>query len=45
MLYKLLAKLNKVMLPSYVHRDLTKLSKLDKIIIAYRLWVTKKVVD
>ena len=43
MLYHLLNSLNKILLPSYVHRDLTKLSKIDQAIIAYRLWVTKKV--
>lgn len=45
MIYKILAKINKAILPSYVHKDLMNLSKLDKAIIAYRLWVTKKVLD
>ena len=40
-LFRILSRLNKALLPSYVRRDLTKLSKLDQAIIAYRLWVTK----
>ena len=39
--YSLLAKINKVLLPRYSHRDLNKLSKTDKMIIGYRYWVTK----
>ena len=37
-----LARLNKYLLPRYSQRDLNKLSKLDKVIIAYRYFVTKK---
>ena len=40
-IYVALARLNKVILPSYAKRDLTRLSKVDKAIIAYRYWVTK----
>jgi len=43
MIFPILAKLNKVILPSYSRKDLTKLNSIDKAIIAYRLWVTKKV--
>lgn len=45
MFFRLLSKLNKIFLPSYVHRDLTKLGKLDQAIIAWRLWVTKNALD
>jgi hypothetical protein len=38
-LFKLLAKVNKVVLPRYSKRDITKLSKLDKALVAYRYWV------
>jgi len=38
--FKILARLNKVVLPRYSQRDLTKLSKLDQALIAYRYWVT-----
>jgi hypothetical protein len=44
-LFKLLAKLNKVILPRYSSRDLTRLSKLDQAIIAFRYWVTKNSLD
>jgi len=39
--FVMVAKMNKILLPRYSHRDLTKLSKTDKIIIGYRYWVTK----
>jgi len=39
-IFQLLAKLNKIVLPSYAKRDLTKLSKFDWAIIGWRYWVT-----
>ncbi|NJN27644.1 MAG: SsrA-binding protein [Cyclobacteriaceae bacterium] len=39
--FRLLAKINKAILPSYKHKDLTKLSKKEKAIIGWRIWVTK----
>lgn len=39
-LFRILARLNKLILPSYGQRDLSKLSKLDKAIVAFRYWVT-----
>lgn len=46
-LYKTLAKINKVILPSYSKRglDLAKASKIQLAIIGYRTWVTKKSLD
>jgi len=38
--FKTLAKINKVIVPRYSQRDVTKLSKMDKAIVAYRYWVT-----
>jgi len=43
MIFKILSKINRMFLPSYIHRDLMKLNVFDKAIIAYRLWVTKNV--
>ncbi|KAA3625599.1 MAG: SsrA-binding protein [Flavobacterium sp.] len=45
--FKLLAKLNKAILPSYSKRrlDLTKATKLQLAIFGYRLWVTKNALD
>lgn len=40
-LFKILSKLNKLLLPRYSKRDLSQLSKLDKGIVAFRYWVTK----
>nr|WP_322626109.1 SsrA-binding protein [uncultured Flavobacterium sp.] len=41
-MYKLLAKLNKLLLPSYSKQqlDLTKATKLQKVIIGWKYWVT-----
>jgi hypothetical protein len=44
-IFKILARLNKAILPRYSQRDITKLSKLDKAIVAYRYWVTLHVLD
>jgi hypothetical protein len=43
--FKILASLNKRILPSYGKRDLSKLSKIDKAIVAYRYWVTTSALD
>ena len=40
-LFKVMAKANKVILPSYKDKDLTKLTKMDKAIVGWRIWVTK----
>jgi hypothetical protein len=40
-LFKILAKINKVILPRYSKQDVTRLTKLQKIIVGYRYWVTK----
>ena len=44
-IFHALARLNKRLLPRYSQRDLTKLSKLDKVIIAYRYFITKKYLE
>ena len=41
-LFKLLAKVNKVIMPSYKNKDLMKLSNFDKLMVGYRYYVTKK---
>jgi len=38
--FKLLARFNKLVLPSFADKDLTKLSKLEKAVVGYRYWVT-----
>jgi len=38
--FQILAKINKLILPRYSKRDITKLSKIDKAIVAFRYWVT-----
>ena len=40
-IFKILAKINKAIMPSYAKKDLTKLSNMNKAIIVYRYWVTK----
>lgn len=39
-LFQILASVNKVVMPRYSKRDISKLSKLDKALVAYRYWVT-----
>jgi hypothetical protein len=43
--FKILAALNRLILPKYSKRDISRLSKLDKLLIAYRYWVTLHVLD
>ncbi|MEM9022687.1 MAG: hypothetical protein AAGB22_03035 [Bacteroidota bacterium] len=38
--FRMLARINRALLPSYIYRDLTRLSTWDKLLIAYRYWVT-----
>jgi hypothetical protein len=40
-MFKLLAKINRIILPSMINKDLSKLSSIQKLIIGYRYWVTK----
>lgn len=44
-LFKALARLNKVLLPRYSQRDISRLSKFDKALVAYRYWVTLQALD
>lgn len=46
-MYKILAKINKLILPSYSKKrlDLSKATKLQKAIIAWRYFVTTKALD
>jgi hypothetical protein len=40
-LFQILARINKSILPSFAQKDLTKLKKWEKAIVAYRYVVTK----
>lgn len=40
-LFKLLARINKWVLPRYSKRDISKLSKVDQAIVGFRYWVTR----
>jgi hypothetical protein len=44
-LFKILSGINKLILPRYSKRDINKLSKLDKALVAYRYWVTIHALD
>lgn len=44
-IFKVLASINKRLLPRYSKRDITRLSGIDKAIVAYRYWVTKNALD
>jgi hypothetical protein len=40
-IFKLLAKINKVILPKYYMRDLKNLKKWEMAIVGYKYWVTR----
>jgi hypothetical protein len=44
-LFRILAKANKLVMPSFGKKDLTRLSKIEKAIVAYRYWVTIHALD
>jgi hypothetical protein len=44
-LYKVLARINKAILPRISRKDLNRLSTVDKAIVAYRYWVTVNSLD
>ncbi len=39
-LFRLLARVNRAVLPKLWDKDLTRLSKTQKLLVAYRYWVT-----
>ena len=39
--FRILARINKLILPSMIRKDLYNLSKIQKAIVGYRCWVTK----
>ena len=40
-LFKILAKVNKIIFPSLFTKDISKLKHYERLILAYRYWVTK----
>ena len=40
-IFKILARINKMLLPSMIYKDFNKINIFEKMIIAYRYWVTK----
>jgi hypothetical protein len=38
--FRLLARINKALLPKQWHKDLTRLNKFEKLIVGWRIWVT-----
>jgi len=43
--FKILAKFNKLFLPSLSKLDMNRLSKRDKALIAYKYWVVMHILD
>jgi hypothetical protein len=43
--FQVLAKINKVLMPRFSKRDITKLSKVEQALVAYRYWVTTNAID
>jgi hypothetical protein len=44
-LFKMLARVNRIILPSLSRRDISRLSPLEKALVAYRYWVTRNALD
>lgn len=44
-IFKFLAKVNRLLLPRFSKRDITRLSKFDKALVAFRYWVTINALD
>jgi hypothetical protein len=44
-IFKALARINRWVLPRVSKKDLSRLSKFDKAIVAYRYWVTVHALD
>ncbi|MBL7873208.1 MAG: hypothetical protein JNM78_16435 [Cyclobacteriaceae bacterium] len=43
--FRILAKINKVIMPRFSQKDITRLSKFDQALVAYRYWVTINALD
>lgn len=43
--FRVLAKINKLILPRYSKRDINKLTRVEKALVAYRYWVTIHALD
>ncbi len=41
--FKMLAQINRLMLPKYYKRDLRALRSWEKAIVGYKMWVVKKI--
>jgi hypothetical protein len=44
-LFKMLAKVNKVIMPRFSRKDITRLSNIEKGLVAWRYWVTINSLD
>ena len=44
-IFRILAKINKVLLPKYYNRDLKNLKKWEMAIVGYKYWVTCNAID
>jgi hypothetical protein len=44
-IFKTLARLNKSIMPRFSQKDITRLSKIEKALVAYRYWVTINALD
>jgi len=44
-LFRILAGVNKAIMPRFSQKDITRLSKFEKALVAYRYWVTLNSLD
>ena len=43
--FKTLAKVNRLIMPRYSKKDITKLTKFEKAMVGYRYYITKNALD
>ena len=41
LIFKILARINKLIFPSLYNKDITRLKRYEKLILAYRYWITR----
>ncbi len=43
--FKIMARINKIIMPKYSKKDITKLTKFEKAMVGYRYFITKNALD
>jgi len=43
--FKTMARINKIIMPKFSEKDITKLTKFEKALVGYRYYITKNALD